>query len=139
MRDWRERFPRIHTGHYLFLRPMLDDVAGPIRPALLLLLGATGFVLLIVCANVASVVLARGEARLREMAIRGALGAGRRRLVRLALIESGIMAAVGGVLGLVLAWAAVRGAVVDRSDQHSAGDGALASITAWCCSPARYR
>ena len=109
MRDWKARFPQIHTGHYLFLRPMLEDVAGPVRPALLLLLGATGFVLLIVCANVASVVLARGEARLREMAIRGALGAGRRRLVRLALIESGIMAVAGGVLGLVLAWAAVRG------------------------------
>ena len=81
--DWKARFPEIHTGHYLFIRPALDDAIGTIRPALFLLLAATGFVLLIVCANLASVVLARGEARTREMAIRGALGAERRRLIRL--------------------------------------------------------
>jgi putative ABC transport system permease protein len=108
MQDWKRRFPDIHTGHYLFIRPTLEDAVGAIRPALLLLLGATGFVLLIVCANVASVVLARGEARTREMAIRGALGAERRRLVRLSLIESGCLGAIGGALGLALAYAGVR-------------------------------
>jgi predicted permease len=108
MNDWKTIYPQVHTGHYLFIRSVLEDVAGDIRPALLLLLGATGVVLLIVCANVASVVLARGEARTREMAIRGALGAGRRRLLRLALIESGILAVAGGVCGFALASALVR-------------------------------
>ena len=111
MHDWRARFPQIHTGHYLFLRPLLEDVAGPIRPALMLLLGATSFVLLIVCANVASVVLARGEARTREMAIRGALGGGRARLVRLSLVESAVLAGIGGALGVLLAVVGVRALV----------------------------
>ena len=111
MNDWKAAYPDIHTGHYLFLRPLLEDVAGDIRPALLLLLGATGFVLLIVCANVASVVLARGEARTREMAIRGALGAGRWRLIRFSLIESAILAVIGGALGFGLAAALVRGLI----------------------------
>ena len=108
MEDWKARFPDIHTGHHLFIRPLLEDTAGEIRPALLLLLGATGLVLLIVCANVASVVLARGETRTREMAIRGALGAERRRLVRLSLLESVLLGAAGGGLGLALAEAGVR-------------------------------
>jgi putative ABC transport system permease protein len=108
MADWKARYPDIHTGHYLFIRPLLEDVAGNIRPALLLLLAATGFVLLIVCANIASVVMARGEARIREMAIRGALGAERRRLVRLAMVESGMLALIAGALGLALGYAGVR-------------------------------
>jgi len=108
MADWKARYPDIHTGHYLFIRPLLEDVAGTIRPALLLLLAATGFVLLIVCANIASVVMARGEARIREMAIRGALGAERRRLVRLSMVESAILAVAAGTLGLALGYAGVR-------------------------------
>ena len=111
MQDWKTRFPGIHTGHYLFLRPMIEDVAGTIRPALLVLLAATGFVLLIVCANVASVVLARGESRGREMAIRGALGAERWKLVRLSLIESGVLATIGAAIGLAIAQAGVRALV----------------------------
>lgn len=108
MQDWRVRFPAVHTGHYLFLRPMLEDVAGTTRPALLLLFGATAFVLLIVCANLASVILARGEARTREMAIRGALGGGRARLIRLSLVESAVLALAGGAIGVTLAIAGVR-------------------------------
>ena len=108
MSAWKARYPAIHTGHYLFMRPMLEEVSGSIRPALVALLGATGFVLLIVCANVANLMLARGEARTREMAIRGALGAQRGRLLRLTLLESGILAIVGGGLGLALAGIGVR-------------------------------
>jgi len=116
MNDWKARFPEVHTGHYLFIRPVLEDMAGDIRPALLLLLGATGFVLLIVCANVASVVLARGEARMREMAIRGALGAARRRLVTLTLLESLLLGVAGGLVGLALAHLGVRALVAIDPD-----------------------
>jgi predicted permease len=108
MAAWKARYPDIHTGHYLFIRPLLQDVAGSVRPALVALLGATAFVLLIVCANVASLMMARGEARTREMAIRGALGAQRGRLVRLVLMESGVLALAGGALGVVLALFGVR-------------------------------
>ena len=108
MSSWKARLPDVHTGHYLFIRPLLEDVAGSVKPALILLLASTGFVLLIVCANVASVVLARGEARGREMAIRGALGAERGRLVRLSLVESAVLACAGGALGLGLGYASVR-------------------------------
>jgi len=108
MSAWKARYPDVHTGHYLFMRPMLDEVAGSIRPALLALLGATGFVLLIACANVTNLLLARGEARIREMAIRGALGARRGRLIRLTLLESSVLSLVGGALGLALAALGVR-------------------------------
>jgi predicted permease len=123
MNSWKMAYPDVHTGHYLFIRTMLEDVAGDIRPALLLLLGATAFVLLIVCANVASVVLARGEARTREMAIRGALGAGGRRLVRLSLIESGILAFAGGAGGAALASVLVRAMIaIDPASIPRAGE-----------------
>jgi putative ABC transport system permease protein len=108
MAGWKAQYPDIHTGHYLYIRPLLEDVAGSVRPALLALLGATAFVLLIVCANVASLMMARGEARTREMAIRSALGAQRARLVRLSLVESSIIAALGGGIGIVLANVGVR-------------------------------
>jgi putative ABC transport system permease protein len=108
MSAWKVRFPDVHTGHYLFVRPLLEDVAGTVRPALLLLLSATGFVLLIVCANVASVVMARGEARTREMAVRGALGASPRRLIRLSLVESALLAMTGGVIGVAVGHIGVR-------------------------------
>ena len=120
MASWKAAYPDIHTGHYLFIRPLLEDVSGTIKPALLMLLGATGAVLLIVCANLATVIMARGEARSREMAIRGALGARKSRLVRLSLIESALLALLGGVLGRSHRPGWRARAPDDRSDQHSA-------------------
>ena len=100
--------PETFTAHAV---PVREAVVGDVRPALLILLGSVGLVLLIACVNVANLVLARSDARLREMAVRVSLGAARGRLLRQLSTETLVLAAAGGVGGLLLGVAGARAMV----------------------------
>ena len=115
---------RIHDAHLDLpfmsrgagMRPLIDYLVGNIKPALYMLLAATGCMLLIACLNVANLLTARSAARRREIAIRTALGGGRFRLVREQLMETFVLFSVGGAAGLALAYVALRWLVITRSD-----------------------
>jgi len=102
-----QRFPS-DVGREYVMQPLLDSIVGDVGPTLLIVLGATALLLMIACVNVAGLLLVRGVARTREIAVRLALGGSRARVVRQLITESGVLTSVGAVVGVPLAYLVLR-------------------------------
>jgi predicted permease len=123
-------YPYSQFNFKVLIRPLLEVSVGTIRAPLMILMGAVGLVLLIACANVANLLMVRASVREREIGIRAALGATRRRLIRQLMTESIILSSIGAVLGLVIASAVIAGLAGLGSDAFPRlADTALDSTT----------
>jgi len=102
------KYPDQDVGRAYALKPLIDATVGELRPILLILLSATGLLLLLAAVNVSNLLLARGTGRTREIAVRAALGASARRIVAQLVCESVLLSVAGGLVGMALAFAAVK-------------------------------
>jgi putative ABC transport system permease protein len=125
--------PEYNKGYSAEVIPLREQFVGNVRPALLILLGAVAFVLLIACANVANLLLARAAARQKEIALRTALGAGRWRIIRQLLTENLLLTLFGSLLGLGLAWLGIKAlvAISPRDLVNLQGVGLNLTVLAW--------
>src|SRR5436190_995078 len=103
-----QEFPVFNTDRVFVAKPLIDAIVGDLKPTLIIAFAATALLLVIACVNVMNLLLARGTARTREIAVRAALGASRAALVRYVLLEGLILSGVGGLLGVILARGGVR-------------------------------
>jgi predicted permease len=135
----KKQDPTSEGGFGTAVLPVGDFINGNLKPVLLMLMGAVGFVLLIACSNVANLLLARGATRQREISIRTALGASRLRMIRQLLTESAVLSVLGGAVGIGLAWIAVKllqqtpSATITSAKEITIDPVVLAFTTGLCC------